>query len=189
MLKSTSGVLALVCSVLPAMAQDTVLWQENVAGWQVNVDRTIGNSCYISAAFDSGAVVRFQFNARQQNVQFIIGDLRWASLEAGETYDMEVTFGNRDPWSGEAVGHRWSDILPSLVLSVPTENQRAAHFIQEFAGTSGIRVAYDGREIANLSLKGADDAIAEMLACQRVMAASSEPADPFEASPPQGEVY
>jgi len=189
MLKSIPGVFALLGAVLPAQAQDTVLWQENIAGWQVNVDRTIGNSCYISAAFESGAVVRFQFNARQQNVQFIIGDLRWASLEAGESYDMQVTFGERDPWSGEAVGYRWSDVLPSLVLSVPAGDEKAAHFIREFAGTSGLRVAYDGREIANLSLKGANAAVAEMIACQRVMAASAGPADPFAGPGPKGKLH
>ena len=189
MFKSIPGVLALGVLALPAQAQDTVLWQENVGGWQVNVDRTIGNSCYISAAFDSGVVVRFQFNAHRRNVQFIIGDLRWASLEAGETYAMEVAFGDRAPWEGEAVGHRWSDILPSLVLSVPAENERAAAFLAEFANTSGIRVSYDGTEIANLSLAGANDAVSEMLACQRVMAAAGDPADPFAGAEPKSELH
>jgi hypothetical protein len=182
MLKSIPGVLALLSTVLPAQAQDTVLWQENVAGWQVNVDRTIGDSCFMSAAFDTGAVVRFQFNARQGNIQFIIGDLRWASVLEGETYDLEVTFGDLAPWSGEAVGHRWSDILPSLVLSVPAEDNRAADFIGEFATTAEVRVAFDGREIAQLSLVGSGDAVAEMFACQREMAASGTPVDPFSGS-------
>jgi len=189
MLKSAAGVFALLVSVLPVQAQDTVLWQENVAGWQINVDRTIGNSCYISAAFDTGVVVRFQFNAQQGNVQFIIGDLRWASVEAGETYDMEVAFGDRDPWAGEAVGYRWSEILPSLVLSVPAEDDRAAHFLREFADTSGLRVSYDGREIANLSLNGASDAIDEMVTCQRIMTAANETTDPFAGAAPKSELH
>lgn len=188
MLKCVPGVVALCLSVLPATAQESVLWQENVAGWQVNVDRTIGNSCYISAAFETGAVVRFQFNVERGNVQFIVGDIRWSSLEAGESYDMEVTFGDRDPWSGEGVGHRWSDILPSLVLSVPAEDDLARHFIDEFAETSAVRVAYDGREIANLSLKGADVAIAEMFVCQREMAAAVLD-DPFAGQQPQGTLH
>ncbi len=178
-------ILAALCALFAANAafsQETVTWSDNVAGWKVNVDRTIGDSCFIIAAFENDYVVRFQFNNRQKNVQFIIGSLLWGSLEEGASYDMEVAFGERPAWSGEGVGYRWNDILPTLVLSVPVEGEKASHFIDEFAGMPEVRVTSEGLEIAKLALSGADQAVAEMMACQATMLSNSHQ-DPFASLP------
>ena len=183
MLKIISGAVCALCLASTANAQDTVTWKDNIQGWTVVIDRTIENSCFIISGFEDELLLRFQFNAVQQNVQFIVANINWDSLQNGEEYDMEVAFGNRDSWSSTAKGHRWNDILPSLVMSVPVANQQASNFMKEFTDVGSVRISHEGSEIANVALAGASEAVASMLDCQAAMA-NSKPlrklgADPF----------
>jgi hypothetical protein len=183
MLKIMCGAVFALCSSGAAIAQDTVTWKDNIEGWTVVIDRTIDNSCFIISGFEDELLLRFQFNAVQQNVQFIVANINWDSLESGQDYDMEVAFGNRDSWAGTAKGHRWNDILPSLVMSVPVANQQASNFMKEFTAMGSVSISHEGSEIANLALSGADEAVASMLDCQAAMA-NSKPlkklgSDPF----------
>lgn len=180
MLKFFSGAVIAICSTGAALAQDTMTWDDNVQGWTVVIDRTIENSCFIISGFEDELLLRFQFNATQQNVQFIAANINWKSLQAGKNYDMEVAFGDRDSWAGTAKAHRWNDILPSLVMSVPVENQQASDFMKEFTAMGSVRILHEGSEIANVDLPGASEAVAAMLDCQAAMANVKAPdADPF----------
>ncbi len=178
------GVACAILSATAATAEDTVTWSEDAGGWKVNVDTTIDNSCFIIAAFEDQYVLRFQFNNRRRNVQFIIASTRWDSLQMGESYEMEVAFGGQEPWTGRGIGYLWRGVLPSLVLSVPLEGDQASDFIAEFRKMDDVRVAYNGRDIANLALEGNGEAIAELMACQSVMLANADPEDPFAAPKP-----
>ena len=178
MLKIASGAVFALLSTGVAVAQDTVTWQDDVHGWGVVVDRTIENSCFIIADFEDELLLRFQFNATQQNVQFIVANIHWDSLESGQDYEMEVAFGDLESWSGMAKGHRWNDILPSLVLSVPIADQQASHFMKEFTEMDSVRISHNGSEIANLALVGADEAVASMLDCQATMSKANKEAKP-----------
>ena len=166
-----------------ASAQDTVIWQDNVEGWSVAIDRTIADSCFIFAGFDNNVFLRFQFNTTKQNVQFIVANIQWDSLETGREYDMEIAFGDQEAWSGMAKGHRWNDILPSLVLDVPIEDQQASHFMRDFSSVGSVSISHEGSEIAELALAGTKEAITSMLNCQASMseenAARKPQSDPF----------
>ena len=187
MLKIVSGALFALLSAGAAAAQDTVTWKDDIQGWSVAIDRTIDNSCFIISGFENDLFLRFQFNASQENVQFIVANIQWDSLQNGEDYDMEVAFGDLDAWSGMAKGHRWNDILPSLVMSVPIADQQASHFMKEFTEMDRVRVSHGGSEIANLALAGASEAIASMLDCQVSMSkankSKSSGNDPFAPKP------
>ncbi|MDA9865145.1 hypothetical protein N9C96_00535 [bacterium] len=169
MLKVFVGTAIALLTAAPVSAQDTIPWQNDVQGWNVAVDRTIDNSCFIISGFGSDLFLRVQFNTTKQNLQFIVANIKWKSFEAGEPYDMEVAFGDLEPWSGVAHGFHWNEVLPSLVLSVPIEDQKASHFIEQFSATSSVTVSHGGSEIASLSLAGTDQAIASMLDCQTSM--------------------
>ncbi|MEO1537782.1 MAG: hypothetical protein AAFR73_08615 [Pseudomonadota bacterium] len=169
MLKIFSGAVCALFIAGAAVAQDTVTWEDNVEGWAVAIDRTIDDSCFIISGFEDDLFLRFQFNATQKNIQFIVASVRWDTLKSGEDYDVEVEFGSMEAWSGTAKGHRWNEILPSLVLSVPVADQQASNFMQEFTATESVRISHDGSEIAHLALSGADEAIASMLDCQASM--------------------
>ena len=187
MFKSAIGLMCALATASPVFAEDTVTWQDDVEGWSVAIDRTIDDSCFIISGFDNDMFLRFQFNATQQNVQLIVASIEWDSLKTGEDYDLEVAFGDLDSWTGTAKGHRWSDILPSLVLSVPFADKQASHFMREFTATDTISITHDGSEIANLALAGADEAIASMMECQATMsqagATKRSGKDPFAPKP------
>lgn len=187
MLKIISSAVFALSVAGTAVAEDTITWKENIQGWSVAIDRTIDDSCFIISGFEDDLFLRFQFNATQQNVQFIVASVRWESLQSGEEYDLEVAFGEREAWEGTAKGHRWNDILPSLILSVPIANQQASTFMQEFTAMDTVSVVHDGSEIANLALAGAAEAVASMLDCQAAMTqankARSSGRDPFAPKP------
>ena len=183
MLKFVCGAVFAFVAAGPASAQDTVTWKDNIQGWSVAIDRTIDDSCFIISGFEDDLFLRFQFNSTQQNVQFIVANIQWDSLKTGEDYDLEVAFGGLDAWAGTAKGHRWNDILPSLVLSVPIADQQASHFMKEFTEMGSVRISHGGSEIANLALAGADEAVASMLDCQVSMTEANKSkengSDPF----------
>lgn len=187
MLKIASGAVFALSLASAATAQDTVTWKDDVQGWSVAIDRTINDSCFIISGFEDDLFLRFQFNASQENVQFIVANVRWDSVETGEDYDVEVAFGDMDAWSGMAKGHRWNDILPSLVLSVPIADQQASHFMKEFTAMPSVRISFDGTEIAHLALSGAAAAVESMLDCQATMSKAKQAResgnDPFAPKP------
>lgn len=176
-------------AALPVAAQDVVTWKDDVRGWYLGVDPTIGSGCFMTASYDGNAFLRVQFNPGLGNFQFIVGDQDWSSIEAGKLYDIEVAFGSASPWTGEASGMVLGN-LPGLLLDVPFDKDQAATFISEFQQMSRVAVTYQGTEIARLNLSGTYAAMEEVIACQSAIseasgAAASQAADPFAA--PQGD--
>lgn len=184
------GVAAVLCTVAGmSAAQDSVIWENDVEGWRVAIDRTIDNSCFIIAGFDDHQFLRLQFNAVQSNLQLILASSDWNSLQSGQDYDVRLAFGDLEAWSGSAQAHRWKNVLPSLVLNVPFADQQAATFMEEFTLTGTVSLSYNGAEILNLPLAGAEAAVASMVECQTTMSQASDSsapaADPFAASADQ----
>jgi hypothetical protein len=169
MLRLSWGALLALLPATAVVAQDTVVWEKDVQGWAVIVDRTINSSCFIISEFADDLYLRLQFNTTQDNVQFILANMRWDALETGREYDLEVAFGSHASWDGAASGYRWHDVLPSLVFSVPVADNQAYHFMREFMGIGSVSVSFDGEEIATAALAGADRAVASMMECQATM--------------------
>ena len=181
MLKSVFGAVLALGAANAAVAQDIVTWNDNIGGWRIVVDRTIDDSCFIITELEDDVLLRFQFNVAQQNVQFIVASVLWDTLETGEDYDLEVTFGDFDTWFGMAKGHRWNDVLPSLVLSIPVADQQASEFMKEFTAKQSVRISHNGDEIANLRLAGTGEAVASMLDCQATMSHVNFSKEPVSA--------
>jgi hypothetical protein len=151
-------------------ADEAVVWKENVRGWTIKVDRSLSNSCFMYAAFDAGGVLRAQFNVQQSNFQLMIGDEDWRSIEHGKIYPIEVEFGNRGAWTGDAVGFEFSEGgWRTLVFSVPLEGDRAFEFIREMQQERFVTVDYENSEIMRLSLSGTFAALEELKVCQVTM--------------------
>lgn len=181
-IRFSSAVFAILLGSSVA-AQDAVTWKDDVQGWRVAIDRTIENSCFIISSFANEQFLRLQVNAVQEKVQFIIADTAWATLETGEDYEVEVAFDNLESWPKTAQGHRWKDVLPSLVLSFPFADQSTPAFMKDFTDNGSLRLFYDGSEIANLALSGTQKAVESMLECQAEMLQVNKAArsgkDPF----------
>ena len=175
-------------SVHAAMAEESVTWKDDVRGWYLGVDTSIGNGCFMTASYDDGTFLRMQFNPELAQFQFIIGSEHWESIEAGKHYNLSVAFGSRSPWTGEADGMRLGS-LPALLLSVPFEDDKAETFIGELQQMPHVVVGYNGNEIASLELSGTYAAMEEVMQCQQAIseAADQQPAkaaDPFSPAAP-----
>jgi hypothetical protein len=180
-----------LAAVLPdgASAQDTQVWAENIENWLIGVDPSIGNGCYMLSDFVDESFLRIQFNPDLGNLQFIIGNPKWRSIQGGQLYKMTVQFGNAPVWEGDGEGFWWGDDSPSLILGVGYEQNAAQEFIDELMRMNSVAIGYQGREIANLSLNGTTSAMSEVMNCQDAMnqggqAPGGGTVDPF-SNPPQ----
>lgn len=161
-------------SLSSAMSDDSLIWQDNVAGWNIAIDTTIDNSCFMLTGFEGERFLRFQFNTTQESIQLILASPHWQTLESNQDYDVSVAFDDRALWEGVAKARIWKQLLPSLVLTIPLEDQSAAEFLAQFSTTESVVVVQGETEIANLALRGNAAAVSSMIECQRAMAVFEE---------------
>lgn len=183
--KSLIALLAVSFLATASSAQtsdvDVITWNEDVKGWFLGVDQTIGNSCFMYASYQGGTFLRFQFNMQQDIMNFIVGNDNWKSLETGKLYELSVAFGRNSPWSGDAEARLLGGV-PSLSLDIPFSEERAATFIEELRRTTGVSISYNNREIDSLELSGSFAAVYELIACQIEMKNGSANSDPFSGA-------
>ena len=170
----------------PSFSQ-AVTWNEDVRGWFIGVDRSLGDGCFMHSSFDGGSVLRSGFDINDDSMYIVVGNRNWASLEEGKLYPIEIQFGNRPPWNGDANVFIWRDGDKALSLTVPFTNDTADNFVRELQQTQNIVVRYQNAQIMNLSLRGSFAAMAEVLNCQETMLRNNPPsADPFKAGNANG---
>lgn len=166
----------------PSFSQ-AVTWNDDVRGWFIGVDRSVGDGCFMYSSFDGGGVLRAGFNVDDDSMYIIVGSRDWMSLEEGKLYPIEIQFGNRSPWTGDASVFVWNDGDKALKLVVPFTDNVADNFVRELQQTQNVLVRYQGRQILNLSLRGSFAAMVEVIHCQENMVRSNAPTtDPFNAN-------
>lgn len=155
---------------LPAgsVAQDgnsEVVFYNEVRGWQVFADRTVGNSCFGFNIYEDGTVLRLGFNAPgDANVVYLaIGNEKWASIEAEKDYDITIRMDRESPWDARARGLRMGD-FPMLVI-----HTNEVGFFDEIVRKHGMSVYFNGNEIASLSLAGSAAASNLIVECQQLV--------------------
>ena len=176
--------VCVLAGVLLASGADSATWKEDVRGWYIGVDESVGNGCYMLAFFDGDTFLRVGFDPRYPSLDFVVGDEDWRSIEEGKVYQIEVQFGRRSPWTGEAVGFVWDDGDRSLIFSILEVDERMFLFIDELMKMQSVSVRYDGKIIASLSLKGTFAATEELMNCQLNMTGGLQGTgeDPFGGS-------
>lgn len=176
-----------ICGPVIAIAANAIPYK-TVNGWDILMDQTMGNACYVTTAYEGGTILRlgFDFTGPKGRFYLALGNANWKSLEAGKDYPIEIRFDNQPVWTATARGVNFADIN---WLHVTTED---LNFPQEFSRKLGMRVSFQGRQIAGLRLKGSARAIDEMLTCQQTVnsVAGSQrpqppaaPKDPFAPAP------
>ena len=144
---------------MSAFASDAVRWGK-VSGWDILVDTTLGNGCFIFTIYDGGTALRLGFDPDEGGAYLMIGNGKWASIEDGKDYDIEIRMDRDSPWRATATGVDF-DGLPLLMASTDEPN-----FVIDFMKKNTLQVRYQNQTIATLSLKGTYAAVAEMLKCQ-----------------------
>jgi len=152
--------LLVVCSKAGADTQP--LWK-TVEGWDIRVDTTLENSCFLYSPFQDGTAFRVGFNRKTRLGHVIIGNSAWASLEPGKEYDLDVQFDAEAPWNGTGRAVK----MGSETLLVVEFGE--SDFLREFMRKQAVVFRYKGRQITKLSLRGSSLAGAELVRCQQAM--------------------
>ena len=170
---------ALLLAPLPASA--TIVDWGATAGWSVAVDTTFSpRSCFAAAEFGNGTYFRLGVDPSDATLYVVLANSGWASLEEGETYYLQMNFGDETPWGFDMHAGAFPD--GEVFLISFTDDWR---LLDEFAGQPVLSVAYAGSEIAMLDLSGSREALGAVLECQRAMDQDVAPArvDPFALRP------
>jgi hypothetical protein len=168
-----------------AAAEEAVRWGL-VSGWDVMVDPSLGNGCFIFTLYKNGTALRLGFNAADDYAYIMVGNEDWKSIETGKDYDIEIRMDRSSPWRAQATGVDF-DGLPLLMATTTDSN-----FIVDFMKKRGVEFRYDGQVIANLSLSGTFAAVAEMLKCQEAVdrrGIGGRSSDPFAKAPAGGDPF
>lgn len=183
-MRRTLGAAAVAISLsVPAMpvdAQETAKWGE-VGGWQIRVDRSVGDGCYAHQTYEDGTALRLGFDMKKGSIYFMLSNKAWQSLEAGKLYQMRFVFDEQQAYNGDLrglkVGERvWLD-----------HSDVSSDFTKDFMQRNSLRIFYRGNRITGLSLRNTYAAVTEVMNCQREMVGGSgqggsQPAgDPFRS--------
>lgn len=182
--KTCLGVVALALA-LPGVAwaapdSGAAKWGK-VGGWEIRVDRSLGDGCFAVQSFERGTVVRIGFDVKNQKIYVFFGHTDWKSLEVGKVYPVRIVFDGTKSYDGELRGQRIGD---DSIVFLAHRNLSSA-FVKDFMERSGMQVFYRGERIANLSLANTFAAVSEVMNCQRELGATARSggADPFATSP------
>ena len=165
-----------------AVAEDTI--EYSTAGeWDIIVDRTVGDGCFVTAGYETGSVFRLGLNRDNDTVYVIWSNPDWKSIEYGKSYDLAIEFGNESPWSGTATGFSFDppNNQPFLHLELDVGSEATANFVLEFMQEQFVKVDYEGKEILHLSLKDSFQAGLQLFECQK--SADMWSRDPFQDTP------
>lgn len=156
-----SALLAAVASFAlstPVFSQALVHWDE-VAGWEVMIDPTLGNGCLIQSEFTDGSIVRIGLDRTEGNGYLIAFNENWGDIEEGKLYP--VTFDlDGVVYEGEAVGI-WLDDLPGA--DIVFDN---AEFIVDIAARQTLTLFNDGSEVMAIDLAGTAAGLEQVFVCQ-----------------------
>jgi hypothetical protein len=152
--------VALVSSAFEAQAQRSGKWGD-VGGWEIRVDGSVGNGCFAMQEYEDGSVVRIGVDVDNKRLYLFFANNSWKSLEQGKIYPVRVVFDGVSAYNGEMTGHRLSG--GAMVLAHRNLN---SDFVKDFMLRNGMRIYYQGSQIAHLSLRNTYAAITEVTNCQ-----------------------
>lgn len=162
-----------------AVFADTIDWKV-VGGWDISFYPS-SEGCQALAVFEEDTAFFIGFDATENELSLDVTllDPRWASIEDGRAYEIEVAFGDETPWTLEMDGIRTDD-YPGLNILIDAGTEEAGLFIDEFQRETSMRWHYSGTELGRFTLSGSRRAFEEVIACQRsYMDARSSTEDPF----------
>ena len=151
--------------------------------WTIFIDTTINDSCFAVATFVDGSAFRIGFDMRPDagSPFFVIfGNTDWKSIEYGKNYPIDLIFGNKSPWSGDASGFSFDPPQDQTWLRVNVGKDIGAEFVSEFMRQQFVAVKYSGNEILRLALNDSYKAGLKLIECQKQANQNQTKTDPFK---------
>lgn len=153
--------LLLLLGVRPAASADASSHRwATVGNWEVWVDHTQGDGCFIVRVYERNAAFRVGFtNDTSRGYVFLANDA-WKSLVAGSKYPIEIQFDSKPSWNGNATAEKVGAVT---FLNMDFTGQK---LINDMAHSDSASIKYGGQLIASVRLAGVGPAVDELLRCQ-----------------------
>jgi hypothetical protein len=190
-MKQAIAALLLACMPFAAAAQDAskvkdpILWGE-FGTRTVQMEPGIGHACVIVSEFDTGHVLVFgrYFKPGKPGFFISVQNEKWKSLVHNKVYSISFGFGEKEIWEAES-GAYVQGSTRRLTMKTVTRD-----FFDEFKSSKTVKMFYEGKEIAQLSLSGVQKAVEQMDACQqttdellKISRTEPDTSDPFAKKP------
>ena len=96
-----AGLACLVSSAPASAAADVIRWG-SVSGWDIMVDPSLGNGCFIYTQYDAGTALRLGFSPDDDEAYLMVGNKKWSSIEDGKEYQIQLKMDRDSPWKATA---------------------------------------------------------------------------------------
>jgi len=160
MKKAFLGAVAVAALTMasPVVAQELSMW-DNVEGWDVLVDPSLGNGCLIQAAYQDGSVVRIGFDSNNESAYVTAFNENWGEIVEGESYVVGFALDD-EPYEGEAKGINLGGVPGADIMF--TNDQ----FLFDIAKKYTMTLYNDGNEVMAIDLAGSYAALEAAIECQ-----------------------
>src|SRR4029077_8979054 len=71
-----------------------------VGMWEIMVDTTLNNGCFLLTVYDKGTIVRIGIDNNNSNGYIFVANNAWRSVEVGKEYRLTFQFDDETPWNG-----------------------------------------------------------------------------------------
>lgn len=149
--------VSLLCAGM-AMAQDPIPYGE-AGGWEVLIDPSLGNGCFLISEFEDGSVVRIGFDRTAGNGYVIAFNEGWGDIVEGQEYPVSFMLDDQQ-YDGTAMGMSLSG-LPGAMITFDNVD-----FLADLAMRQTMSLSNEGGEVMVIDLTGSAAAIEQTIACQ-----------------------
>jgi serine protease Do len=146
----------------PCFAQaQTTLWHKH-GFWEIRLDKTINDSCFVTATGERGTSIRFGINKnRNRQGYMLVGNKNWGTLQGGQDYEIQFRFDDSTLWKAPARAVRLDGYNHLLFYFDKQE------IFLDFIRRNWIYMYIKGQLITSISMKGSSVAFNEMVRCQK----------------------
>ena len=142
----------------PALAVDLTQWGTS-GDWVILQDPNHGNDCLAQSTFSDGSMLRMGFQDKGKKGFLATFNPVWKEFKLDHKYPVAYLL-DQDLFEGEARGVE-ADGLPGAQVHFEDVN-----FLVDLAKRETLTFLSDGAEIVKIGLKGSDDALKQVIACQ-----------------------
>jgi hypothetical protein len=148
----------LALNPISAAAQDLVVF-DSVAGWDILVDPTVGNSCLINSVFDDGSDVRIGFDIPNDSGYLLAMNEAWGDITEGQTYPIQMDL-DGTIYEGEGTG-LYIDGMPGVDIVFDNFD-----FLMDVAAKNTLTLINESGPVMTIDLSGTLEALEAAIACQ-----------------------
>jgi len=149
-----------------------------VGDWKIGFFRTggafrkAGLGSFMGTQYSRGTILVLGFGAKAGGGYVGVSNDAWDSFEGGNEYQLALKFNDDTSWRGMATG-----VGNPVFLIMPFDKP---DFLVDFARKKSVSIAYAGKNVTQLPLRGTYAAVQELLSCQEALIGERD-------GPPQGD--